>query len=168
MAKITLKGNAITTIGELPAKNSKAHDFILVDADLKNHSLKDYHGKKKIISIVPSLDTAVCSLSAKKFNEALQNRKDVVCLVVSADLPFAQKRFCSAEHVNNVVTLSMMRNKDFGKDYGVLIIDGPLAGICSRAVIVLDEHDKVIYTEQVPEITQEPNYDKALQVIDSL
>lgn len=165
MAKITLKGNPIHTNGELPAKNSKAPDFILVDGELNNRSLKDYKGKKKIISIVPSLDTAVCSLSTKKFNEAIKNRQGVVVLVVSTDLPFAQKRFCSSEHVNNIVPLSMMRSKDFAKDYGVLIMDGPLAGICARAVVVTDEHDKVIYTEQVPEIAQEPNYDKALQAL---
>ena len=165
MAKITLKGNPIHTSGDLPSVGKTAPDFQLVASDLNNRSLKDYKGKRKIISIVPSLDTATCSLSAKKFNEKIKGHPEVVVLVVSADLPFAQKRMCSAENLTNVIPLSMMRNKEFAKAYGVLIEDGPLAGICARAVVVLDENDRVIYTEQVPEIAQEPNYEKALEAV---
>ena len=165
MAKITLKGSPIHTNGSLPAIGAKAPDFILVDNDLNNRSLKDYKDKRKVLSIVPSLDTSVCAISTKKFNEKIKTHPEVIVLVVSADLPFAQKRMCSAEHVANVIPLSMMRNKEFAKTYGVLIEDGPLAGICARAVVVLDENDHVIYTEQVPEITQEPNYDKALDAL---
>lgn len=165
MAQITLKGNPIQTNGTLPPIGSKAPDFRLVNKDLSDQSLKDYKGKRKIISIVPSLDTSVCSISAKKFDEAIKSHPEVSVLVVSADSPFAQKRFCSHEDAKNIVTLSMMRNKDFAEDYGVLIETGPLAGICARAIVVLDENDHVIYTEQVPEITQEPNYDNALQAV---
>ncbi len=165
MAEVTLKGKPIRTSGALPAIGSKAPDFSLVNSDLNDLSLKDFKGKRKIISIVPSLDTSVCSLSSKKFDEAIKSHPEVSVLVVSADSPFAQKRFCTHENAKNIVTLSMMRNKDFAKDYGVLIETGPLAGICARAVVVLDENDHVVYTEQVPEITQEPNYDKALQAV---
>lgn len=165
MAKITLKGNPIHTNGNLPSVGAKAPDFTLVDADLNNRSLKDYKGKRKILSIVPSLDTAVCSLSAKKFNEKIKDHPGVAVLVISADLPFAQKRMCAAENVANIIALSMMRNKDFAKAYGVLIEDGPLAGICARSVVVLDENDHVVYTELVPEIAQEPNYEKALEAV---
>lgn len=165
MANVTLKGNPIRTSGELPAVGSSAPDFVLVDSGLADRSLKDYKGKRKLISIVPSLDTATCSLSTKKFNEKIQAHPEVTVLVVSADLPFAQKRMCAAENVANVIPLSMMRTKDFAKTYGVLIENGPLAGICSRAVVVLDENDKVVYTELVAEITTEPDYDKALAAL---
>ncbi len=162
MANITLKGNPIHTSGELPKIGSRAPDFTLVDGDLKDRTLKDFQGKRKILSIVPSLDTAVCSLSSKKFNEAIKSHPEIAMLVVSADLPFAQKRFCSQENAGNILTLSMMRSKDFARAYGVLISDGPLAGLCARAVLVLDERDQVVYAELVPEIAQEPNYEKAL------
>ncbi len=165
MADVTLKGNPIRTHGNLPSVGTKAPDFRLVGKDLHDRTLKDYAGKRKLLSIVPSLDTATCSLSTKKFNEKIASHPEVVVLVVSADLPFAQKRMCEAEHVENVIALSMMRSKDFGKDYGVLIETGPLAGICARAVVVLDEQDRVIYTQLVPEITQEPDYDKALKAL---
>lgn len=165
MAQITLKGNPIRTNGTLPAIGAKAPDFRLVNKDLSDQSLKDFKGKRKILSIVPSLDTSVCSLSSKKFDEAIKSHPEVSVLVVSADSPFAQKRFCSHEDAKNIVTLSMMRDKNFAKDYGVLIETGPLEGICARAVVVIDENDRVVYTEQVPEITQEPNYDKALQAV---
>ncbi len=164
MSKITLKGNSIHTAGELPAIGQKAPDFKLVDGDLNDKSLKDFKGKRKLISIVPSLDTAVCSLSTKKFNEEFKKHPNFVGIVVSADLPFAQKRACG-EEIKNMVTLSMMRSKDFARDYGILIIDGPLAGVCARGVLVLDENDKVIYRELVPEITQEPDYEKALEAL---
>lgn len=165
MATITLRGTPLHTTGELPKVGAKAPDFKLVDGDLSNRSLADYKGKKKLLNIVPSLDTPVCATSTKKWNERAMGRNDVVMLVISADLPFAQKRFCGAEKVDNVVPLSMMRSRSFAKDYGVLIEDGPLAGLTARAVVVLDENDKVIYTELVPEIAQEPNYDKALAAL---
>ena len=165
MAQITLGGNPIHTNGDLPKVGAAAPDFHLVDADLKDIRLADFKGKKKLLNIVPSLDTPTCALSTKKFNEQATKYGNTVMLIVSADLPFAQKRFCSAENTNSVKTLSMMRRRNFAKDYGVLITDGPLAGITARAVVVLDENDKVKYTELVPEIKQEPNYDKALAAL---
>lgn len=165
MAKVTLKGNPVQTNGELPPVNSRAPEFTLVDQDLKDRNLSDFKRKKKLVYIVPSLDTPTCSISSKKFNELAKTHPGAVILVVSADSPFAQKRFCGAEGVSNVITLSMMRNKDFGKDYGVLIQEGPLAGILARAVFVLDENDRIVYSELVPEITSEPNYDRAIAVL---
>jgi thiol peroxidase len=165
MATITLKGNEIHTNGELPAPGSQAADFNLVDAELGDKRLADYSGKKKLLNIVPSLDTPVCATSTKKFNEAATGQDNVVMLVISADLPFAMGRFCGAENIDKVVPLSMMRSRNFAKDYGVLIEDGPLAGITARAVVILDENDRVVYTELVPEIGQEPDYDKALAAL---
>jgi thiol peroxidase len=165
MATITLQGNPINTNGDLPAVGSAAPDFSLVDKDLGDVSLSTYAGKKKLLNIVPSLDTPVCATSTKKFNDFAAGRDDVVMLVVAADLPFAMSRFCGAENVDKVVPLSMMRSRNFAKDYGVLITDGPLAGITARAVVVVDENDKVAYTELVPEIAQEPDYDKALAAL---
>ncbi|MCW8840028.1 MAG: thiol peroxidase [Gammaproteobacteria bacterium] len=165
MADITLKGNPIHTNGELPAIGSTAPDFTLVNKDLANVSLADFAGKKKLLNIVPSLDTAVCATSTQKFNNAMANKSGAVALVISADLPFAMNRFCGAEGIDNVVSLSMMRDKSFAKDYGMLITDGPLEGLCGRAVVVLDEENKVLYTELVPEITQEPDYDAALAAL---
>jgi len=165
MADITLQGNPIHTSGELPAVGTNAPDFKLVAADLSDVSLEKFAGKKKLFNIVPSLDTGVCATSTTKFNSAIEAKDNAVALVISADLPFAQDRFCSAEGLKNVVTLSMMRDRNFAKDYGVLINDGPLAGICARAVVVIDEDNKVIYTQLVPEITQEPDYDSALAAL---
>jgi thiol peroxidase len=165
MAKITLKGNPIQTNGNLPSPKSAAPDFILVDKDLSNRSLKDYAGKRKLFSIVPSLDTPVCELSAKKLNDAASKHPQVYILFVSADLPFAQKRICGVDKLDNIVTLSLMRSKKFAEDYGVLIQDGPLAGICARAIVVVDENNKVVYSELVPEIAHEPNYDKAIDAL---
>ncbi|MGB5406486.1 MAG: thiol peroxidase [Thiogranum sp.] len=165
MATITLKGNEIHTNGELPAIGSQAADFKLVDAELGDKSLADYAGRKKLLNIVPSLDTPVCATSTKKFNEAAAAHDNVVMLVIAADLPFAMGRFCGAENIDKVVPLSMMRSRNFAKDYGVLIEDGPLAGITARAIVILDESDKVVYTELVPEIGQEPDYDKALAAL---
>jgi thiol peroxidase len=162
MAQVTLKGNPIHTSGELPALGAKAPEFKLTGADLKDVSLADYQGKRKILNIVPSLDTAVCATSTRKFNETAGKLPNTVVLVISADLPFAAKRFCTTEGLQNVVTLSLMRDKAFAKDYGVLLQDGPLAGICARAVVVLDENDKVVHRQLVPEIGQEPDYDGAL------
>lgn len=165
MASITLKGSEIHTNGDLPAVGSAAPDFSLVDADLNDRSLSDYKGKKKLLNIVPSLDTPVCAKSTHEFNQAAKSRDDVVMLIVSADLPFAMGRFCTGEKLENVIPLSMMRSRNFAKDYGVLITDGPLAGITARAVVVVDENDNVTYTELVPEIAQEPDYDKALAAL---
>lgn len=163
MATVTLKGNPVHTIGELPTVGSRAPAFKLTNADLEDIGLEAFQGKKKVLNIVPSLDTAVCATSTRVFNERAAGKAAV--LVISADLPFAQKRFCETEGIDGVVTLSLMRGKNFAKDYGVLITDGPLEGLCSRAVVVLDENDNVVYTEQVPEITQEPDYDKALAAL---
>ena len=165
MATITLDGNPITTSGELPAVGSTAPDFSLVDGDLKDVSLANYEGKKKILDIAVSLDTGICADSAKRFNDEADNYPDSVMLVITADLPFAQQRFCEEAKTDKVSILSMMRNRNFAKDYGVLIQDGPLAGLCARSVVVLDENNKVLYTEQVPEIAQAPNYEAALAVL---
>lgn len=165
MATITLHGNKINTNGDLPKVGAKAPEFKLTKADLSDVGLGDFKGKKKLLNIVPSLDTPVCATSTKKFNDVAKGRNDVVMLIISADLPFAMGRFCGAEKTTNVTTLSMMRNKNFAKDYGVLIQDGALAGITARAVVVLDANDKVVYTEMVPEIAQEPDYEKALKAL---
>jgi len=165
MATITLKGNKINTNGDLPKAGGTAPDFVLVDGDLNNVTLDSYKGKKKLLNIVPSLDTPTCALSTKKFNESAKSRKDTVFLMISADLPFAMKRFCAAEGTDNVIPLAMMRSRNFAKDYGVLIQDGPLAGITARAVVVLDANNKVLHAELVPEIAQEPDYAKALAAL---
>ena len=162
MAKVTLKGNPIDVAGSFPQKGQKAPAFTLVAKDLKDVSLAEYAGKRKVLNIVPSLDTAVCATSTRKFNEKAGGLANTVVLVISADLPFASSRFCAAEGLNNVVTLSTMRGRDFLKAYGVEITSGPLTGVAARGVVVLDESDKVLHSELVPEITQEPNYDAAL------
>jgi len=165
MATVTLKGNPVPISGELPAVGAKAPDFRLADADLKDVSLADFAGKRKIVNIVPSLDTPVCQAQARAFNQRAGSVPGTVVLVVSADLPFAQKRFCAAEGLDHVRTLSMMRSRNFAKDYGVLITGGPLEGISARAVLVLDEHDRVVHSQLVPEIGQEPDYDAALAAL---
>jgi thiol peroxidase len=165
MAKITLQGNEIHTTGNLPEIGSAAPDFVLVNKDLKNVSLSSFPGKKKILSIVPSLDTPVCATSTKKFNDYAKQHEDAVILVIAADLPFAMSRFCGAEGVDNVVPLSIMRSDQFSRDYGVLIEDGPLAGITARALLVLDQDNVVVHAELVKEIADEPNYDAALQAL---
>ena len=165
MTNITLQGNTISTNGDLPAAGSSAPDFKLVDKDLNDVSLKDFAGKKKLLNIVPSLDTGVCAKSTTIFNEHAGEYPNAVMLVISADLPFSQTRFCTEANTGQVTTLSMMRNRNFAKDYGVLIQDGPLAGITARAVVVLDGDDKVVYSQLVPEIAQEPDYDAALAAL---
>jgi thiol peroxidase len=165
MASITLQGKEFHTSGDLPAVGSSAPDFHLVDGKLNDVDLSDYAGKKKLLNIVPSLDTPTCAISTRKFNEQARGRDDAVVLVISADLPFAQGRFCGAEGIDTVIPLSMMRSRSFAKDYGVLITDGPLAGITARAVVVLDENDKVVYTQLVPEIADEPDYEAALATL---
>ncbi len=165
MANITLQGNPVKTNGELPAVGSPAPDFKLTNRDLMDVGLSNYAGKKKLLNIVPSLDTDVCATSTRQFNQRAGGQADTVVLVISADLPFAAGRFCSTEGLDNVVALSMMRSKNFAKDYGVLVEDGPLAGITARAVVVIDADNKVVYNELVPEIVQEPNYDAALAAL---
>lgn len=164
MAKVTFLENEVNTIGELPAVGSVAPDFSLTNGDLNNIGLSVFAGKKKVLSIVPSLDTEVCAISAKKFNFEAATLENVVVLNISADLPFASGRFCSAEGIEDVIPLSSFRST-FGEDYGVKILDGVLAGLLSRAIVVLDENNTVLYTELVPEITEEPNYEKALAVV---
>lgn len=165
MAQTALKGTPVNLAGELPAIGATAPGFKLVAGDLSDVTLDNYIGKKKLLNIVPSLDTGVCATSTKRFNAAMAGKTDAVALVISADLPFASSRFCTDEGITNVVNLSMMRSRNFGKDYGVLITDGPLAGITARAVVVLGADNEVLYTELVPEITQEPNYDAALAAL---
>jgi len=164
MAQITLRGDAINTNGELPQVGSQAPDFVLTTGDLADVTLADYAGKKKLLNIVPSLDTPTCALSTKKFNEAAKQHENAVFLTVSADLPFAQGRFCQAENIEAIQSLSTMRSQ-FSEDYGIKIVDGPLAGVTGRAVLVLDEDNKVIHSELVPEIAQEPDYDSALATL---
>ncbi len=162
MATIKLGGNPIHTVGELPKKGDKAPDFKLTRSDLEDVSLADYAGKKKILNILPSLDTGVCAASTRRFNLEAAKLGNTVILTISNDLPFAQKRFCEAEGIKEVVALSELRTRDFGETYGVRIADGPMAGLMSRAVLVLDENDVVVHAEQVPEIAQEPDYASAL------
>ena len=165
MAQITLKGQPVSTVGELPATGSLAPDFTLTAEDLTDRSLADFEGKKKLLNIVPSLDTRVCAASARRFDSEVAKHPELVCLNISADLPFAAKRFCQTEGVNNIVTLSVMRDREFGLRYGCQMSDGPMAGLLSRAIVILDENNTVLYTEQVPEIGQEPDYDRALASI---
>jgi len=162
MATIALKGNPIHTIGFLPEKGKPAPGFLLTKTDLSDISLSGFHGKKIVLNIFPSLDTAVCATSVRKFNAEAEKFPGTVVLCVSKDLPFAHSRFCAAEGLTNVVSASVLRNADFGKDYGVLITDGPMAGLLSRAVVVVDENGIVLYSEQVPDIVQEPDYNAAL------
>lgn len=162
MANITLKGGAIHTVGDLPAQGSTVKDFKLTKSDLSEVSLASYAGKFKVLNIFPSVDTGVCAASVRHFNQDAAKLDNTVVLNISADLPFAQARFCGAEGIKNVEMASSFRST-FGKDWGLQIADSPLAGLLSRAVIVLDPNNKVLYTEQVPEIAQEPNYDAALK-----
>lgn len=165
MASITLKGSPIHTIGNLPETGNQAPDFSLVKTDLSEASLADFRGNRLVLNIFPSIDTPTCAASVRAFNQkaaALDNTK-VLC--VSRDLPFAQARFCGAENLDNVITLSDFDSGNFGRDYGLTIADGPLKGLHSRAIVVVDENGKVIYTEQIGEIADEPNYEKALAVL---
>jgi thiol peroxidase len=162
MATITFKGNPVQTSGTLPAKGTKAPEFRLTGSDLKDVGLADFAGLVKILNIVPSLDTGVSAASARAFNKAAASLGNVVILTISRDLPFGQKRFCEAEGIDKVVTLSELRDREFGKTYGVEMITGPLAGLLSRAVVVLNKDNTVVYTQQVPEIAQEPDYESAL------
>lgn len=165
MATVTLKGDPINISGTFPSVGDQAADFILVDNNLNDVGLEQFRGKKKLLNIVPSLDSPLCAESARMFNYRAGLLDNVAVLVISADLPFAQQRFCTTEGVDQLSTLSIMRNSNFGRDYGVLIGDGPLAGLTTRAVVVVDEQDRVIYTQLVPEITTEPDYESAIAVL---
>ena len=165
MATVTLKGNPVEVGGRLPQKGDRAPDFTLTNKDLADVSLKDFAGKRKVLSIVPSLDTPTCAKSTRVFNEKASAMNNTVVLVVAADLPFAMSRFCGAEGLTNVQTLSTFRNKDFHAKYGVDIAGGALKGLTARAVVVVDENNKVMHSELVPEIANEPNYDAALAAL---
>lgn len=162
MAQITLKGNPFNTIGNLPAVGSDAPNFELTTNDLGNVSLKDFAGKKVILNIFPSIDTGTCATSVRTFNKEVAALDNTVVLCVSRDLPFAQSRFCGAEGIENVQTLSDFNTGNFGKDYGLTIIDGPLKGLFSRSIVVIDESGKVTYTQQVAETVDEPDYAAAI------
>lgn len=165
MSPVTFKGNPIHTAGELPEIGATAPDFTVVKTDLSSISLSELKGKKVVLNIFPSLDTAVCASSVRRFNAEAAGLKDTAVLCISRDLPFAQKRFCAAEGIENVIAGSEYRDSNFSDGYGVKILDGPLAGLFSRAIVVISEQGTVLYTEQVPEIGQEPDYDRALAAI---
>lgn len=165
MAKITLKGSPINTIGDLPAVGSKAPEFKLTGSDLSIKTLEDFKGSKIVLNIFPSLDTSVCASSVREFNVQSASLENVKVICISKDLPFAHARFCETEGIKNVVNLSEFKDTNFGDNYEVTIADGPLAGLFSRAIVIIDEEGKVVYTQQVPEITQEPDYDGALNAV---
>lgn len=165
MSKVTFQGNEVKINGSLPAVGSIAPDFTLAASDLADKTLDSFKGKTKILSIVPSLDTAVCAASARAFNKKAGSKEGIVVLNVSADLPFAASRFCSSEGLNNVVTLSTFRSPEFLNDYGIGISEGPLAGLTARAVLVLDPENKVVHSQLVTEITEEPDYDSVMKSI---
>lgn len=162
MSEITFKGNKIHTNGNLPSKGSEAINFELTSTDLGTKTLEDYKGKKLVLNIFPSIDTGVCAQSVRSFNEKAAGLENTKVLCISRDLPFAQGRFCGAEGIENVEMLSDFNTGKFGNDYGLTMQDGPLKGLHSRAVVVLDENHKVVYNQQVPEITEEPDYEAAL------
>jgi len=165
MAQVTLRGNPVQVEGELPQTGSKAPDFTLTAGDLSEVTLATFAGKRKVLNIFPSVDTPTCATSVRTFNAQANKVSNTVVLCISSDLPFAQKRFCGTEGLDNVQNLSDFRNADFAVDYGVSIADGPLRALTARAVVVLDENDKVLHSELVPEIGQEPNYEAALAVL---
>jgi len=165
MANITFKGNPVHTSGELPAKGTTAPDFSLVKGDLSEVKMSDYKGKNVVLNIFPSLDTGTCAASVRRFNKEAASLDNTVVLGISADLPFAAGRFCSAEGIENVITLSNFRDEAFARDYGLLMTDGPLKGLLARAVVVVNPAGEVVYTELVPEIAQEPDYHSAINSI---
>jgi thiol peroxidase len=165
MAKITLKGNPVNTSGNLPVKGCKAPDFSLVKSDLSTLKLSDLIGKKIVLNISPSLDTSVCATSVRKFNQMAAGMTNTVVLAITKDLPYAHNRFCTTEGIKNVITLSGFRDTAFGKAYGIDIIDGPMAGLYARSVVVIDETGHVVYNQLVSEIVQEPDYDSALKAL---
>jgi thioredoxin-dependent peroxiredoxin len=166
MSTILLKGQPIHTVGSLPQKDTIAPDFILVKTDLSDVTLKEFRGKRVLLNIFPSLDTSTCATSVRKFNEKAGSFKNSVVICISKDLPFAHSRFCTTENIHNVITASEFRNNDFGSAYGVTIADGPMSGLLSRAVVIVDENGKVIYSQQVSEIVEEPDYESALKVLE--
>lgn len=165
MAQVTIKGTLYTTCGNLPATGSVAPGFTLTTTDLTEIDSGSFKGKKVVLNIFPSIDTTTCAMSVRRFNAELDKLKNTVVLCISADLPFAQKRFCGAEGLANVMPLSTFRHPEFGDAYGVRMADGALKGLMSRAVVVIDEAGKVVYTEQVAEISKEPDYDKAIKAV---
>jgi thioredoxin-dependent peroxiredoxin len=165
MAQITLKGNPISTIGNLPSLNSTAPAFSLTKTDLSECSPSDFHGKTIILNIFPSIDTPVCAASVRRFNTEAGSLDDTVVLCISADLPFAHNRFCEGDGLKNVIPLSSFRSQNFGASYGVTITTGPLAGLLARAIVIIDKNGYILYTELVPEIAQEPDYSKALSCL---
>ncbi len=167
MAQITLQGSTIETVGMLPPLGSPAPDFTLTKTDLSDVNMGDFAGKKLLLNIFPSIDTPICADSVRRFNSEAGRMENIAVLCISADLPFAHARFCGAEDLDNVIALSTFRFPQFGNDYGVAIKDGPLAGLMSRAIVIVDESGKVTYSQQVPEIKQEPNYGAALDALKS-
>jgi thiol peroxidase len=165
MSQVTLGGKPIEVAGTFPSVGQQAAPFSLVGKGLADVKLSDFAGKRKVLNIVPSLDTPTCATSTRKFNEAAGKLDNTVVIVISGDLPFAATRFCTTEGIENVVTASTFRNRDFARQYGVDMTSGPLAGLTARAVVVLDGNDKVIHSELVSEIKNEPNYDAALAVL---
>jgi thiol peroxidase len=168
MDTVTLKGSPVKVIGELPAIGSEATDFIFTKTDLSDVTLEDFAGSPLVLNIFPSLDTSVCAASVRKFNVEASKLENVKILCVSLDLPFAQARFCESEGIENVLTVSELRNRDFGDKYGLRMITGALAGLLARTLIVIDARSRIVYTQRVPEITEELNYDEALNFIKSL
>ncbi len=166
MAQVTLKSNPIHTNGDLPETNTKAQGFTLTSESLEEVTLENFQSNKLILNIVPSIDTGICAMSARKFNERATAIGDAKVLTISKDLPFAMKRFCAAEGIDDVVMLSDFRNS-FGDDYGVLLVDGPMKGLLARSIVVLNSKHEVVYTELVPEIAQEPDYDKAINALEN-
>lgn len=165
MAQVTLGGNPVEVAGSFPQKGENAPDFTLTNGDMADVSLSEWQGKRKVLNIIPSIDTGVCAASTRTFNEKASSLDNTVVLVISADLPFATARFCGAEGLNDVITLSCFRNDRFRHDYGVALQSGPFSGLCARAVVVLDENNKVLHSQLVPEIGEEPDYEAALNVL---
>lgn len=168
MAQITLEENPIHTLGDLPAIHEKAPDFLLTQVDLTDVSLKNYKGKILLMNIFPSLDTDVCATSVRRFNEMASKMNNTRVLCISRDLPFAHKRFCTTEGITHVISLSELRNNDFGVRYGVRIVDGPMAGLFARSIVIIDTNGDVVYTQLVPEITDEPNYEATLKALETM
>ncbi|WP_165463022.1 thiol peroxidase [Atlantibacter sp.] len=162
---VHFQGNPVSVVGQIPAQGSKAQPFSLVAKDLSDVTLGQFAGKRKVLNIFPSIDTGVCAASVRKFNQLATSVDNTVVLCISADLPFAQSRFCGAEGLSNVITLSTLRNPEFQRDYGVGIEEGALKGLTARAVVVINEQDEVVFSELVNEITHEPNYDAALEAL---
>ncbi|MEK6200842.1 MAG: thiol peroxidase [Desulfobulbaceae bacterium] len=165
MTQITLQGSPVNTSGALPKIGERAPDFLLTKTDLSDVSLQEYAGKRIVLNIFPSIDTSVCASSVRRFNVEINKLANAVCLCASRDLPFAHSRFCGAEGLDKVIAVSELRNSVLGDGYGVRIIDGPLAGLLARAVVVIDEKGQILHSQLVPEITEEPDYEAALKVL---